>query len=557
MTTVLVESVRKIHELELFDDLVLFAELNSIQAESALKLAEEEQAFVLMCIGNAHFELTAYATCIRYYERAQKALTTQCVSKASSAVVDLTELRFKLHRAYLKENRVEDAIKCLESVPEKDSVPKVRYALAKLLLQNRSTKVADVPPKVNHLFGSIVKDVPEAIVCRSSLVSNNVPHDALPDDASEECRAWLTAQEAAAQHNYAEAASILSRTPCISGRYLLEMARFYDLSGDRDNAVASYQRAHALDATNPAGMDRLALLYYYYKGDRHKELETLAGSLSSHGPSCLEMFVAFGYLACLHHRAKEALQFAHKAAELATAGQQRSSAMLLKAEVLFLTKRHKEAEPHFQEALSHDRRNVDAYEGFARLRIMQANERQASLVLHQAEHFLGPKNPRVQLIAAHVLTKCSPTFDRIQANRAKAIAILEEVTAKAPYLLDAVLLLAKQYERESSYDKAVKLLQIHAEKSDNGQLHRLLGDFLSKVNRPIDACEQYRQALTAPVPDPKALEALSNMDATPSLATPETSIARSFTPPPAPRRVRHAVRQHSSSTRRQPAHTPL
>ena len=79
-------------------------------------------------------------------------LTTLCGSNASSALAHLTELRYKLHHAYLNEGRVDDAIKCLEKIPENDSVPKVRYALAKLLLQHRSTKVPGMPPKVNHLF---------------------------------------------------------------------------------------------------------------------------------------------------------------------------------------------------------------------------------------------------------------------------------------------------------------------------------------------------------------------------------------------------------------------
>lgn len=60
-----VESVRKLRELELFDDLVLFAELNNVEQRTAENLTEEEHAFVLTCTADAHYELAAYAPSIR------------------------------------------------------------------------------------------------------------------------------------------------------------------------------------------------------------------------------------------------------------------------------------------------------------------------------------------------------------------------------------------------------------------------------------------------------------------------------------------------------------
>ncbi|KAH7697842.1 TPR Domain containing protein, partial [Aphelenchoides avenae] len=366
-----VESVRKLRELELFDDLVLFAELNNVEQRIAENLTEEELAFVLTCTADAHYELAAYAPSIRLYERAQKILTTPRGPKATSGLVNLAQLRYKLHQAYLKENCIDDAIKCLESITEKDSLPKVRCALAKLLLRNkRSTKAISMPnQKVNRLLEAVVKDVPEALFCRSYLVRNNVPHEAPTADVSDECRAWLKAKEAEAHHHYTEAASILDRTPCTSIRYVLEMANFYHLAGNRVKAVASYQRAQSLDASNATGMDTLALLLY--KEGQRKDLESLAGILAHCGTSCPEMFVAFGYLARLQHRMKEALQFAYKAATVASTEKQRSAAMLLKANMLLDSKRFKEADVHFHEALGNDRHNIDAFEALTRSLLMQ------------------------------------------------------------------------------------------------------------------------------------------------------------------------------------------
>lgn len=49
-------------------------------------------------------------------------------------------------------------------------------------------------------------------------------------------------------------------------RYVLEMAHFYHLAGDRVKAIASYQRAHALDASSATGMDTLAVLLFKVTG---------------------------------------------------------------------------------------------------------------------------------------------------------------------------------------------------------------------------------------------------------------------------------------------------
>lgn len=83
------------------------------------------------------------------------------------------------------------------------------------------------------------------------------------------------------------------------------------------------------------------------------------------------MFVAFGYLARLQHRMKEALQFAYKAATVASTEKQRSAAMLLKANMLLDSKRFKEADVHFHEALGNDRHNIDAFEALTRSLLMQ------------------------------------------------------------------------------------------------------------------------------------------------------------------------------------------
>lgn len=104
----------------------------------------------------------------------------------------------------------------------------------------------------------------------------------------------------------------------------------------------------------------------------------------------------------------------------------------------------------------------------------------------KASFYLGEDNPRARFLNSLVLAEDSD-------NMGKAQQMLEEIVSIAPYFLEAVFLLVKIYEKYEFYDKAIALLNKQCELTVNSRLHKILGDFLSKTNRPGDACSQYRQ----------------------------------------------------------------
>jgi hypothetical protein len=158
---------------------------------------------------------------------------------------------------------------------------------------------------------------------------------------------------------------------------VIELARFFHLSGDRSKSLAHYQRAHSLDAANTHGMDTFACLLA--SEGLTKELEQLAGKLLAHnGSSCPEVFVAYGYLASLQHRPKEAQQFSHRAVTLSSQGKQKSQALLLKAQIVLESKRTKEADGLLQEALMNDNANIEAYEIYVKSLIGQVRSQHSS-----------------------------------------------------------------------------------------------------------------------------------------------------------------------------------
>lgn len=59
----------------------------------------------------------------------------QFSSTSNFQMLTPTEIRYRWHKSLLKEDKVEEAIRVLESVPDDQSVPKVKYALAKLHLK--------------------------------------------------------------------------------------------------------------------------------------------------------------------------------------------------------------------------------------------------------------------------------------------------------------------------------------------------------------------------------------------------------------------------------------
>jgi hypothetical protein len=64
----LFESVKRLHAYELYEDLLLFADLNlSDQQYRMEKMGEDAVAYVHFCIADAHFQLGNFPQCIRVY----------------------------------------------------------------------------------------------------------------------------------------------------------------------------------------------------------------------------------------------------------------------------------------------------------------------------------------------------------------------------------------------------------------------------------------------------------------------------------------------------------
>jgi len=185
----LFESVKRLHDLELYEDLLLFANLQLAEHRMSSLMAADEQAYVYACVGDAHRECGSAAQGVRFYEKCLKQLASlkrqaltnrfdQAHHTHSHFLCNQVEIRYRLHKALLADNRLEEALKCLEAIPRAtadpaSTPPKVAYAIARLssTLQahkqavssrSSSSTAGTMSSKVAQHLKSVVDAVPDA-----------------------------------------------------------------------------------------------------------------------------------------------------------------------------------------------------------------------------------------------------------------------------------------------------------------------------------------------------------------------------------------------------------
>ncbi|KAF7636369.1 hypothetical protein Mgra_00004151 [Meloidogyne graminicola] len=521
----LFKTIEKLHNLELYEDLSLLSELHLPNEPSKIftndnELDDDQRGFFLCCLANACAELDNTSRALRYYEMALVYLGNICQHKLKNryeSLLNIAQIRYQMHKIFLQNKQEEEALHCLESIPRTELTPKVLLAMARLCHQlakppsqcTRSlfNKRTDIPnSRIVNYFKAIVKEVPEAIYCQSYLLAvgavkpsqqsppTNIsktrgsPSSEMKDfigQFSEVSRIWSEAKQLQAKKQYIEAAKLLDNPlGRLNLRFLLEQASFYRIAGDQQKALACYQQAHLLDSTNAEGMDTFASLLGTNSNTQQtqRELDLLAHKMVHSNPRRAEAFIVYGWAARQSHRMAEARQFAQRAEQLAKRrGKQRCEALLLKAQLLFDTKRHyKEMEIILADALHNDCTNTAVYSLYIQIFMAQKRFGEAQRMSKTSLRFSGTE---------------------------QAVLTLEKMVQDGHSLsLELILLLSRLYDRQHKYDKAIVLLNRFKESYGDARIHRELGDLLSKTNRPKEALGEYGLAMNANTPDTIAKE---------------------------------------------------
>ncbi|CAK5085131.1 unnamed protein product [Meloidogyne enterolobii] len=237
-------------------------------------------------------------------------------------------------------------------------------------------------------------------------------------------------------------------------------------------------------------------------------------------PRRAEAFVVYGWAARQSHRMAEARQFAQRAEQLAQKrGRQRCEALLLKAQLLFDTKRHyKEMEMVLADALHNDCTNTAVYALYIQIFMAQKRFGEAQRMAKTSLRFVGQQNHQILFLFAQSLAD-DPAGGG-QSGTEQAVVTLEKMVQDGHcHSLELLLLLSRLYDRQHKYDKAIMLLNRFKEvicflsyliklsqSYGDSRIHRELGDLLSKTNRQMEALGEYGQAMNGNNPDTIAKE---------------------------------------------------
>ncbi|KAJ1374810.1 Anaphase-promoting complex subunit 7 [Parelaphostrongylus tenuis] len=153
----LFDHIQTLYEHELYEDLVFLHELIP-HCES---LSAKHEALMAVYVADAYFELEKYSLSLLSYFKALQLYPEVSRSIHNKHFSD-AEVRFRYHKCLVKEKKFEEALAVLAKISGHQYIPKVRYAMAKLLSGkdhkgvNISTLyLQDVFTQCNSAFGSL------------------------------------------------------------------------------------------------------------------------------------------------------------------------------------------------------------------------------------------------------------------------------------------------------------------------------------------------------------------------------------------------------------------
>ncbi|EPB78798.1 tetratricopeptide repeat protein [Ancylostoma ceylanicum] len=491
----LFEHIQTLYEHELYEDLVFLHEI----IPHCDSLSPKHEALMAVYVADAYFELEKYSLSLLNYFKALQLYPEVSRSIHNKQFSD-TEVRFRYHKCLIKEKKFEEALAVLAKIPGHQYIPKVRYAMAKLLAgkdhkgANMSISyLQDVFTNCNSAFGSLATVLRSGTSTATS-VNTEAVVESLESSGAANLATWLEAQKLLGTGQAEQALKIMSLLGTNNPKILTEMGLVYNSLGMRHEARSELAKAHSLDSEQHYAMDTLSLLFAQNTPPLAKELESLATQLMNSNENTIEAWIAFGHCARVQGKLKTALYFAHKACNLTIFGDKpKSEAMMLKALVLLDLEKFDEAMRHLSAAIKRDVKNIDLYELQIVTYLQRAKIREARAAVAICMQNL-PNSPRARVLKAQVLLASA-------SGKEEAQSILEEVVFAHPYLLEAVWLLISQYDSTHNYQKGTEVLKKLTENSmvpfhSMGRLHHQLGEFLSKTGMPAAAYHHTNIALT-------------------------------------------------------------
>ncbi|CAD6193600.1 unnamed protein product [Caenorhabditis auriculariae] len=512
-------NIDELYNEELYDDLVYLYEVASpINTTTKAGRSVKNQLKCTIQVADAYYEVEEYEKSIEAYRKALILFANVSLNQKRYSEV---EVRYRMHKAFLKHRNPDEAYAILKSIPEENAPLKVKSGMAKLLMLpfdwDNPQKAINQKSSITKIQLDVYNKCPSALrnVCNvlhedarlgASLKAETVAKNYEGPEAG--ClKGWLLSQELAREKRYPEAVQalqIFSDNP----KALIQSALLYFRLGMRCEAR---KKLHIVATRWPDNFEQMDLLAYLYSLEYFRfmsDLETLTNNLSSRSHLRPETFIALGYLAKAGMskeskretesttKAKRAVFFGGRATELAIRGtSQYSHALILKAAVLEDMDKKQDAIDHLKEGIKLDPTNFDLNDALVECHLSNNDFREAKAA---AGRFLDlvPDDPQARLLNASVSMKTA------NVNQQELVATVEGIVRKHPYLLDSVYLLMQLYEKSNEPKKSVAMVERVVQESSipqmaMGKIHELLGNLYSQANEPLSAYDHFLRSESA------------------------------------------------------------
>ncbi|XP_074596959.1 anaphase-promoting complex subunit 7 [Brevipalpus obovatus] len=418
------------------------------------------------------------------------------------------DLKFKIANCYKNLKQPADAIKILDSIPQKQRGARVNCLLGDLYMsvkkEHAQAYYREVLRECPHSLKVILNMIKLGV--KANDIFNLINISNIPN--SEWLSTWIKAHCYLHSPDVCQAIShfrsLLGSNQFKNNADLLQnLGEAFYYNGDYKKAISALRKAHANDPLSLKALDFYAACLY--KEKQVKELEKLANELV---PLCEsdcqapEPWIVLGYY-CLsvekfdkkdfkdqkEQRVHKAQNFVEKACNLSN----NSIEALILGGLLELkintekmsdkgdrSERNrdflkddpfKDARKSFKDALSLCQYRFEALKGLTDVYLAENRKSQASSVVSNAFKLLG-QNSRTLTLYASILLLDSEK----RSNKKNALSSLEKAISMDPGFLPAVYMLVNLLSEDKNWNRAIEILKSAIEVESCDKLHRMLAN---------------------------------------------------------------------------------
>ena len=506
----LLDHLRKMHEFDLTSSLCLLSHITISMMNNCVDLmTTANHCEVLKYQGdclykNCEFKkaYAMYMKALRTYKSASKMKFQNFISLQQK--VSDADIRYKIYLCCIALNNDEEALSILEDIPQKSREPKVHYAMAKLYRKMNMEKLAIANYK------EVLKVCPLALDCAIELLHLGEHPNVVISLVNVYCQLdWLVpyikAHGVKLNKDFKKAVSFLealSKHTSLLGNpsILCDLATAYYSSGDSAGALERFKACHLQDSQWLSGMDLYA--YLLCEDEQTDELSKLSSSLFSVSQQHPQPWVAMGYFAKLNREHMKAVYLAARAAELdATCVQ----ALLLKGVCLRMVGETKIADTHFRQAMALAPKRLDCYSELVTCYIEEYRNNEALNVAKSALDSVG--------YTPDALVLCAKAFLH-DSSYEQAIRMVDRALKMNSNHKRAIELRCSIALRQKKYDDAIKLLGKAIQSHGSSVFHTMLANCYYETSKYSDAVDHYNIALSLNSNNEEAKEKLDKIHIT-------------------------------------------